>query len=368
MPKRAGKKNRNYNIRKAKERSEKKHPEPHQKLTPTHEPVAENRAADAAGAVTSVRDKSCDVAEGKTIFIRNLSYNTEEDDVADVVSRFGDLEYCVICRDKETGQSRGSAFVKFMDAASAEECVSADSSQLVVDGRSLNIDFALERSQVPKQASEKSAKDRDKRNLHLQHEGWIRTGTESAVGVSTSDLQKRASLAEKKKHMLQLLTNFVSKTRLCVHNLPPEMEDKKLKAMFQEAGGAGATITECRIMRNRLANGKLSGSKGFAFVNFTQHDHALLALRKLNNNPDVFSNTKRPIVEFSIENMFALKKKERIAEKSAQAVSEVEEDGAQAKVKKIAKKMGVAPRAVHKSLKQGQKKKFKGRKRKSVKK
>ena len=54
---------------------------------------------------------------------------------------------------------------------------------------------------------------------------------------------------------------------------------------------------------------KFGKSKGFGFVEFTEHNHALKALRHLNNNPNIFSPQKRPIVEFSIENKVALNKK-----------------------------------------------------------
>ena len=355
MPKRAGKKNRNNIVNKKKvnfinvgERKLSVKPPKMEEEETTADPEADVAVRDRA-----LRDS--DVAEGRTIFIRNLSYNTEEEDVADLISRFGDLEYCVICRDKDTGQSRGSAFVKFRDAASAETCVAADQSELVIDGRSLNIDFALEKSQIQKQADEKSRKERDKRNLYLQHEGWIRSGTAAADGVSTTDLQKRSALSEKKKTLLKLLTNFVSKTRLCIHNLPTDMDDKKLKALFQEAAGKGAQITEYRVMRNRLASGKFAGSKGFGFVQFADHEHALLALRKLNNNPTVFSNAKRPIVEFSIESMFALKKLQRRAEKSAQEAGGSESHDDADGVKEMAKKLRVTPRSVQKSIKQSKK-------------
>ena len=42
-------------------------------------------------------------------------------------------------------------------------------------------------------------------------------------------------------------------------------------------------------------------SRGIGFVLFEDHEHALRALRKLNNNPFVFSKDKRPIVEFALE-------------------------------------------------------------------
>jgi len=50
-------------------------------------------------------------------------------------------------------------------------------------------------------------------------------------------------------------------------------------------------------------------SKGFAFVEFGMHDNALVALKNLNNNPNPpFTKEKRPIVEFSVENAYAVEK------------------------------------------------------------
>lgn len=40
-------------------------------------------------------------------------------------------------------------------------------------------------------------------------------------------------------------------------------------------------------------NGNQKGqSLGYAFVEFTDHDHALAALRQVNNNPDIFGPNK----------------------------------------------------------------------------
>lgn len=52
-------------------------------------------------------------------------------------------------------------------------------------------------------------------------------------------------------------------------------------------------------------------SKGFGFLSFARHEDALFVLRKLNNNPEIFSANHRPIVSFSIEDMNVLKIKER---------------------------------------------------------
>lgn len=42
-------------------------------------------------------------------------------------------------------------------------------------------------------------------------------------------------------------------------------------------------------------------SKRYGFVEFGSHDHALVALRALNNNPTVFNSFNRPIIEFALE-------------------------------------------------------------------
>ena len=54
-------------------------------------------------------------------------------------------------------------------------------------------------------------------------------------------------------------------------------------------------------------------SKGMGFVEFTEHAHAIAALRELNNNPSVFSKDRRPIVEFAIEDVKILKLREKRA-------------------------------------------------------
>lgn len=174
----------------------------------------------------------------------------------------------------------------------------------------MNIDHALPRIVVQKN---KDQKERDKRNLYLAREGLIYAGSPAAEGVSKVDLEKRLALEGKKRMLLQKLTNFVSRTRLCVHNVPPDYDNHMLKELFVRSldGTTGVKIVECRIMKNRNASGKLGGSKGFAFVEFEKHEHALKALRKLNNNPDVFTDVKRPIVELAIEDKLALNKRLR---------------------------------------------------------
>ncbi|VDM83737.1 unnamed protein product [Strongylus vulgaris] len=89
------------------------------------------------------------------------------------------------------------------------------------------------------------------------------------------------------------------------------MTDEKLKQICRNATGTAGIITECRIWKDTEkvdAKGN-PRSKGFAFVNFAEHKDALTCLQKLNNNPTTFTNERRPIVEFSIENLMAIRAK-----------------------------------------------------------
>ena len=78
-------------------------------------------------------------------------------------------------------------------------------------------------------------------------------------------------------------------------------------------------IKRIRVMRSkeRVDKSGKGRSLGYAFIEFESHDCALTALRSLNNNPDVFGDTRRPIVEFSVENKVALELQERRREKRA---------------------------------------------------
>lgn len=287
------------------------------------------------------REKSNDVDDGKTVFVRNLSFETTQEALRLFMSNIAPVEYCLLCKDKDANQSKGSAFVKFKKVEDADRVVTMDQGQLILDGRlvflifnsffsssapitrKLRIDHALPRNVVQKN---NDLKDRDKRNLYLAREGLIYAGSPAAEGVSKGDLEKRLALEGKKRILLQKLTNFVSRTRLCVHNVPTDYDNIKLKKLFKDCveGSPRVKITECRIIRNRNASGKLGGSKGFAFVEFERHEHALKALRKLNNNPDVFTDIRRPIVEFAIEDKLALNKRMRQRLKNEQAKNKKE--------------------------------------------
>ncbi|XP_043569889.1 RNA-binding protein 28 [Chiloscyllium plagiosum] len=294
----------------------------------SNEEVSEDDEQDEKPTKQTFRKPSLpvDVHEGRTVFIRNLSFDTEEEPLGEMLEQFGDLKYICVVRHHDTEHSKGCAFAQFMTKESAQKCVEAAESQcenggLQLDGRKLIVTLAVSREEAKKFSQKSSRKPPGTRNLYLAREGLIRAGMKSAEGMSATDITKRTRFEELKRQKLKDMNIFVSKTRLCVHNIPKSLTDQQLRKLCLEAAGTkDARLKECRIMRDlQTAKAERSGSSlGYGFVEFTEHSHSLTALRCLNNNPDIFGPEKRPIVEFSLEDRRKLKIKEMRMQRSLQ--------------------------------------------------
>lgn len=92
------------------------------------------------------------------------------------------------------------------------------------------------------------------------------------------------------------------------------MTENELKQLCIDAVTSRATkqkpvIRQIKFLKT-VKKGKIvvkNQSRGVAFVEFTEHQHALVALRVLNNNPETFGSEHRPIVEFAVDNVQTLK-------------------------------------------------------------
>lgn len=149
-------------------------------------------------------------------------------------------------------------------------------------------------------------------------EGLIMEGGPAWEDLSSSDRAKRKRAQEDSKLKLKSPNFCISKTRLNVRNVPRAWDEKKLKALFtaavkERAVKANPKIIQVKILKEDDTKGaNVAGrSKGIAFVEFSEHEHALCALRQLNNNPETWSKDHRPIIEFAIDNVKALKVREK---------------------------------------------------------
>lgn len=277
------------------------------------------------GKMPYVRKESNDVEEGRTVFVRNLTFDTTADNLKEMMSSFGELEYCLLCVDKLTEHPKGTAFIKFKTQAGVEACLQAYSNleqnedQFYLDGRVVHVQPALSKTAIEKKAQE-DQKLRDKRNLYLLREGLLYPDSPAAANVSPDDLNLRMQLAQQHKQQMELLHFFVAKNRLCIHNLPEDYTDQQLRQLVEGTlkDRSNARLLFCRVMRSKSrAGGHTDHSRGFGYVTLDNHLNALHVLRHLNNNPNVFSVHRRPIVEFSIENLNAIRKnKQKIVKES----------------------------------------------------
>lgn len=262
------------------------------------------------------RIKLNDAEDGCTVFITNIPFSVDNDQLKEFAERTGPVKYALICVDRMTEHSKGSGFVKFVDKDHADTFLSLPTAQLKLEGQLLQVKPALKKENLQK-GNKKEAKDN--RNLYLVKEGVVVAGTKAAEGVSSSDMSKRLALERSKTQMLKNLNRFVSRYRIVVSNLPPHVDDAKLRRLCVSAADKRATVTECRVMRDLRTppgNDGKHPSKGYGFVMFTRHEDAISCLRKLNNNPEIFDKNNRPIVSFSIEDRTALNARKKRLEKS----------------------------------------------------
>jgi nucleolar protein 4 len=312
----------------------------------------------AAARARFLASKPSDTTKGCTVFIRNLAYDTREQDLLDKFRQFGTVKYAKVVWDKALDRSRGTAFVCFDDPAVAAKVVgmSVDTSTspaalfkknritaalkanqqqgggITLGGRGLNIALAVDRNSAAElQERNKTKQAQDKRNLYLANEGNIRPDSEAAKTLPPAELEKREKAFREKKKKLKNPNYCVSRTRLSVRNLPLDCDEKVLKRVFLKAardaikeqprdsplrdGTIGQPVVrQVKLLRSadRLDAKGEGRSKRYGFLEFEEHEHSLLALRRLNNNPEAFASMEavskegrraRPFVEFALEDV-----------------------------------------------------------------
>lgn len=82
----------------------------------------------------------------KNIFVGNLSFSATEDSVRGAFEPFGTVERVSIITDRETGKSRGFAFVEMPNDAEAERAIQALNGH-EMGGRRLNVNEARPREE-----------------------------------------------------------------------------------------------------------------------------------------------------------------------------------------------------------------------------
>lgn len=94
----------------------------------------------------------------KNIFVGNLSFNTTEDELRQAFEPYGQVDRVSILTDRDTGRSRGFAFVEMANAEEGEKAIAGlNGTQL--GGRTINVNEARPKAE---RAGGSGGRDRDR--------------------------------------------------------------------------------------------------------------------------------------------------------------------------------------------------------------
>ncbi len=82
----------------------------------------------------------------KNIFVGNLDYNATEEGLRGMFEAYGQVDKVTIVRDRDTGQSRGFAFVEMTNDGEGEKAI-GELNGRDMNGRNLNISEARPRAE-----------------------------------------------------------------------------------------------------------------------------------------------------------------------------------------------------------------------------
>ncbi len=306
-------------------------------------------------------EKPDDVAEGRTLFVRNVPYGATRKALAELFARSGSIESVHVVKDKATGLGKGSCFVRY---ASQDSATNATMESWALDARPLIVALAVDQSTASKLRDEVGpAKKRklehalvggDRRHVALASEGLIQKGDPAAIGVPENDLKKRERARQEAATKLRNPLFHVNPQRLSIRNLAPHVDAALLKELIEAAGVSGKDVGAVHVARDKVATvpgkkPKPGKSKGYAFAEFSSHACAMRVLRYANNNPELASycvprgkkmssEVPRPIVAFVVEDhrKVALRQKR---EEDAKATATAPLDGPSRKERRREKRI-----------------------------
>ena len=83
------------------------------------------------------------------IYVGNLSWNADESDLRDAFSAHGEVTSVQIITDRESGRSRGFAFVEMENDEEGKAAISAVDNK-EIDGRQVKVNEAKPRNEKPR--------------------------------------------------------------------------------------------------------------------------------------------------------------------------------------------------------------------------
>lgn len=82
----------------------------------------------------------------RKLYVGNLPFSVSEADIEQAFSAYGDIEHVKLITDRDTGRSRGFAFVTFSTPEGADQALSKHGEEM--EGRKIVVSVAKERDGV----------------------------------------------------------------------------------------------------------------------------------------------------------------------------------------------------------------------------
>lgn len=217
----------------------------------------------------AVDRKSC-------LFLRNLPFDTTRHDLFQLFSKYGYIKGIYLVHDKSTGMLKGTAFVTYSKASSAQRAMddaastmlsdrSADAASfvsqkqatkdgtsatavnkgsLMLKGRKILVDFAVDKETAATfDAKEHLVPSADRRNLYLQAESRVESSSVDPTAnnadtwndLPPQDQKKRQSALKDKTTKLLSPIFFINPHRLSFRNLAKHVDEAGLQQLCELA-------------------------------------------------------------------------------------------------------------------------------------
>jgi len=288
----------------------------------------------------------------RTLFVRNLGYNTDEARLKEFFSNYGQVLYAKIVRDRDTKVSKGTGFVMYSHKEDMDNVLqlynthnnnkqakskfnknkinSEDDSNglnpFELDDRQLYIFQAMSKEnaqEMEKQAQKEKNADKRKRELlyYGLSEASIKYFKEENQNISEEDKEKREALINLKKLDFTKNPNLhVSNTRLTIRNLDKNVDEEKLKEIIREKlneyekslneeerkdYNKVKKIKQIKLLRNskELDKNDQPKSKCVAFVEVCDLKVAKALINLMSNMKINSKNKKGLILDFSLDDI-----------------------------------------------------------------
>ena len=259
----------------------------------------------------------------KEIFIRNIGYSTSEEKLIELFTQISpekSIEFCLLCKDKETHNSKGSAFIKLTKESynkvmslykdySTKKRNFNEMNPFELDGRYLKLFDAMTREELKNLEKDKEKKN-SKRNKTYLYYGLSKetiSKFKEFEKMSEKDNEKRERLIQIKKENFYSNPNFhVSETRISFRNLDKNIDENILKEKINEVLEADENIKKeyknmKLIKQIKLLKEEDDKSKCVAFVECLNFNVAKFLIDNLSGIILNEKSQKGLIIDFSLD-------------------------------------------------------------------